>query len=164
MNGFEGIDTIPSGDDMLLMHKIYMKYPDNVFYLKSRDAIVTTAATVSWKAFFHQRIRWASKAGSYEDKRIFWVLLLVYLMNCCFLILSILSFYYPIAIFFLVLFAIAKLLIEFPFVHTVASFFRQQSLMKYFAFLQPLHILYTIIAGWLGKFGSFEWKGRRIKN
>ncbi len=28
VGGFRGIDAIPSGDDMLLMHKIYNKYPD----------------------------------------------------------------------------------------------------------------------------------------
>jgi hypothetical protein len=35
VEGFKGIDSLPSGDDMLLMHKIYRKYPDGVFFLKS---------------------------------------------------------------------------------------------------------------------------------
>jgi hypothetical protein len=34
--------------------------------------------------------------------------------------------------------------------------------MIYFPLLQPLHIAYTLIAGWLGKFGSYDWKGRKI--
>ena len=38
----------------------------------------------TWKAFFNQRIRWASKATHYMDKRIFSVLLLVYLFNLSF--------------------------------------------------------------------------------
>jgi hypothetical protein len=28
---------------------------------------------------------------------------------------------------------------------------------------QPFHILYTVIAGWLGKFGSYQWKERSVK-
>ncbi len=164
VGGFKGIDDMPSGDDMLLMHKIYRKYPENVFYLKSSAAIVSTAAMSSWKQFFHQRIRWASKSGSYDDKRIVGVLLLVYVLNFCFLILGIAAFFSPTWLFFFILLLVAKVLIEFPFVHTVAAFFRQQFLLKYFLLLQPLHIAYTIIAGWLGRFGSFEWKGRRIKN
>ena len=164
VDGFNGIDHIPSGDDMLLMHKIYKKYPEKVFYLKSSAAIVSTAAMSSWKQFFHQRIRWASKWDSYDDKRIMGVLLLVYLVNFCFLILGIASFFSPTWLFFFILLLVAKVLIEFPFVHSVAAFFRQQFLLKYFLLLQPLHIAYTIIAGWLGRFGSFEWKGRRIKN
>ena len=163
VNGFAGIDKIPSGDDMLLMHKIYKKYPAKVFYLKSPLSIVTTTPVSNWKEFFNQRIRWASKADSYEDKRIFWVLLLVYLINVFFLILFIAAFFKSNWLLFLILLLITKIIIEFPFVNTVAIFFNQQSLMKYFPLLQPLHILYTIAAGWLGKFSSYNWKGRQIK-
>ncbi len=163
VKGFEGIDKISSGDDMLLMHKIYKKYSNKVFYLKNIASVVSTAPVTTWKQFFQQRIRWASKADSYDDKRIFWVLLLVYLLNCCFVILGIAAFFKSTWVFFFILLLFAKVLIEFPFVYSVATFFQQQRLMKYFPLLQPLHIIYTVIAGWLGKFGSFEWKGRRIK-
>lgn len=163
VNGFEGIDNIPSGDDMLLMYKIYKKYPDKVFYLKAHEAIVQTEPAASWNTFFQQRIRWASKADRYDDKRIFWVLLLVYLLNVCFLALGIASFWKDTWLFFFIILLLAKILIEFPFVNAVAIFFKQSWLMKYFIFLQPIHILYTIIAGWLGKFSSYEWKGRTIR-
>lgn len=163
VNGFNNIDNIASGDDMLLMHKIFKQYPDRVFYLKNRSAIVTTEPAASWKQFFHQRIRWASKADKYDDKRIFWVLLLVYLLNVCFLAGAIASCWNSTRLLLVLLLLLAKVLIEFPFVNSVAIFFGQQRLMKYFPFLQPLHILYTVIAGWLGKFGHYEWKGRRIK-
>jgi cellulose synthase/poly-beta-1,6-N-acetylglucosamine synthase-like glycosyltransferase len=163
VNGFDQIDGIPSGDDMLLMHKIFLRYPNQVYYLKNRHAIVTTSPAASWKQFFHQRIRWASKADHYDDKRIFWVLLLVYVLNVCFLAGAVAGFWKSIWLFFVLLLLLAKVLIEFPFVNSVAIFFGRQQLMKYFPFLQPLHIAYTIIAGWLGKFGHYEWKGRRIE-
>ena len=163
VNGFNNIDNIASGDDMLLMHKIFKLYPEKVFYLKNRQAIVTTEPAASWKQFFHQRIRWASKADRYDDKRIFWVLLLVYLLNVCFLAAAVAAFFKSTWFMLALLFLLAKVLIEFPFVNSVAIFFGQQKLMKYFPFLQPLHIGYTIIAGWLGKFGEYEWKGRTIK-
>lgn len=162
VNGFEKIDHLPSGDDMLLMHKIFKLYPERVFYCKSPSAIVRTEPVHSWKAFLHQRIRWASKADSYDDKRIFWALLLVYLSNLGFLILFIMGFWKPLAFFFCIILLLAKMLIEFPFVNSVAIFFGQQRRMKYFLLLQPIHILYTIIAGWLGKFGHYEWKGRKV--
>jgi cellulose synthase/poly-beta-1,6-N-acetylglucosamine synthase-like glycosyltransferase len=163
VNGFNNIDSIASGDDMLLMHKIFKLYPEKVYYLKNRWAIVTTEPAASWKQFFHQRIRWASKADRYDDKRIFWVLLIVYLLNVCFLAGAIASFFKTTWLMLVLLLLLAKVLIEFPFVNSVAIFFGQQKLMKYFPFLQPLHIGYTIIAGWLGKFGQYEWKGRTIK-
>jgi poly-beta-1,6-N-acetyl-D-glucosamine synthase len=163
VRGFEGIDALPSGDDMFLMHKIYTKYPNSVYYLKHEDAIVTTAPALNWKAFFHQRIRWASKADHYDDKRIFRVLLCVYLVNLCFLILLFWILFLPRYWTFLLLFFTAKLLIEFPFVQSVARFFNLSKLMPWFPAFQPFHILYTLIAGWLGKFGSYQWKGRTIK-
>lgn len=161
--GFAGIDNIPSGDDMLLMYKIYKLFPDSVIYLKNSRAIVSTRPVLNWKAFFNQRIRWASKATHYDDKKIFWILLLVYAVNVCFLVLAIASFMKATWFFFFFLLLLAKTLVEFPFVNAVAIFFSETKLMKYFPLMQPFHLLYTVLTGWLGKFGSYEWKGRRIK-
>ncbi len=163
VNGFEGIDHLPSGDDMLLMHKINKKFPSRVFYLKSDAAIVDTAAQSSWRAFLQQRIRWASKSTDYEDKRIMAVLILVYFINVGFLIAAIGSIFSSKMAFFALLLLAAKTMIEFPFINQTAVFFAQQSLLPYHILLQPLHICYMVIAGWLGKIGSYEWKGRMIK-
>ena len=163
VDGFKTIDHIASGDDMLLMHKINRMYPDNTGYVKSQNAIVTTQTTKTWKEFLNQRIRWASKANKYDDKRIFWILLLVYLFNFSFLCLFIAGFINYHYWFYLFYLWLVKTVVEFPFVYAVASFFKRQSLMKYFFFFQPLHVCYTIVAGWLGRFGSYEWKGRKVK-
>jgi biofilm PGA synthesis N-glycosyltransferase PgaC len=162
VDGFKGIDAIPSGDDMLLMHKIFLKYPQQVFFLKHRFAIVTTKPETSWSGFLNQRIRWASKADSYDDRRIFWVLLLVYLVNLLFVGLLIAACWNSWWLWVLLLLLTVKTIVEYPFVRSVATFFRQQPLMPYFALLQPFHILYTIVVGWLGKFGSYRWKDRKI--
>jgi biofilm PGA synthesis N-glycosyltransferase PgaC len=162
VDGFKNIDNIPSGDDMLLMHKIYKKYPDNVFYLKNKNAIVITESQSSWKNFIDQRIRWASKADIYDDKRIFWVLLLVYCFNLLFLVLAIAAFWDIQFLLIAAVLLILKTFVEFLFVRSVAKFFDQRSLMICFPFLQPLHILYIIISGFFGKFGSYQWKGRKV--
>ncbi|MCF3110312.1 glycosyltransferase [Niabella sp. CC-SYL272] len=163
VDGFRGIDTIASGDDMLLMHKIWKRYPHRIAYLKSRQAIVKTAAASSWKAFINQRIRWASKATSYDDKRIFAVLLLVYLFNLSFLVLFFAGFVNSTSLYLLLTFWILKTVIEYPFIKSVAQFFGKGSRLKYFFLFQPLHIGYTILAGFLGSFGRYEWKGRQVK-
>lgn len=162
VNGFAGIDNIPTGDDMLLMHKIYSRYPTQVIYLKSKAAITSTPPAESWKGFFNQRIRWASKATHYDDKRIFTALLLVYLFNVSFLVLLIASLFstkFLLAFFILIG---AKTLVELWFLIPVAKFFSKSGWLPWFPFLQPAHIGYTIIAGWLGKFGKYEWKGRTV--
>jgi len=162
VEGFKGIDTIPSGDDMLLMHKIYNKYPDKVFFLKSPKTIVSTQPATTWKAFVHQRIRWASKADRYDDKRIFRVLLFVYLVNLMFVILLVAGCWNSWWLLLLILGLLAKTMLEFPFVYSVAGFFDQQALMRWFPLLEPFHILYIVVIGWMGKFSSYNWKDRKI--
>lgn len=173
VNGFKGIDNIASGDDMLLMHKIYKQWPDKVLFLKSAEVIVQTAPVHSVAAFFNQRIRWASKADKYDDKRIFFVLLLVYLLNVLLLAMPVLALlsHTPLSAlgfqlsafnswFFLLL---LKTTVELFFLLPVARFFSMQHLLWWFPLMQPFHIIYTVIAGWLGKFGSYKWKDRTVK-
>jgi cellulose synthase/poly-beta-1,6-N-acetylglucosamine synthase-like glycosyltransferase len=173
VGGFAGIDNIASGDDMLLMHKIYKQWPDKVMFLKSKEVIVQTAPVNSVKEFFNQRIRWASKADKYDDKRIFAVLLLVYLINVLLLVLPVFAVFNNVqytmfnvqcsmfGVWLLLL--LLKTMTELIFLYPVAKFFGKQSMLWLFPFLQPFHIIYTVIAGWLGKFGSYKWKGRDVK-
>jgi hypothetical protein len=165
--GFEGINNIASGDDMLLMHKIFKQNPAGTMYLKSSDVIVQTKAMYSWKDFFNQRIRWASKADKYDDKRIFWVLLIVYSFNVMLLVLPVVIAAiknYQLSIFNCWLYILLlKTVIELFFLFPVARFFNNVKLLWWFPVAQPVHIVYTVIAGWLGKFGKYEWKERKVK-
>ena len=163
VNGFSGVDKIASGDDMLLMNKIWNNNKQNIHYLFSRDAIISTPAMESWRNFFNQRIRWASKAAHYKNLSITVVMFIVYIFNLFFPILFVAGIWNNEYFFWLIALWLAKTIIEWPFVHAVATFYGKQNLMKYFLFFQPLHIIYTIAAGFLGQFGSYEWKGRRVK-
>jgi len=163
VNGFSGIDYIASGDDMLLMQKIAQQFPGKISYLLSKDAIVTTEPPKTWKEFFSQRVRWASKATKYNDIKIFCALFLVYFFNCALLALFITGFWMNSFWLSLVGILLVKTIIELMFLYPVAKFYNKQNLLPLFPFFQPLHIVYTVIAGWLGLFGSFEWKGRRVK-
>lgn len=163
VGGFTDIDKIASGDDMLLMHKIATRYPERFFFVKHHSAIISTQPALTWKAFLHQRIRWASKADKYDDKRIFVVLLLVYFLNVFLLIILVAGLWSTSWFLFFIILVFMKTMLEYSFVSRVADFFKQRSLMVYFPFLQPLHIVYTVLAGWFGKFGTYEWKSRKVR-
>jgi cellulose synthase/poly-beta-1,6-N-acetylglucosamine synthase-like glycosyltransferase len=163
VDGFKRIDTIASGDDMLLMHKIYKKYPDKVLFLKSRNAIIKTSPMDTLTDFFNQRIRWASKADKYTDKKITLVLALVYLFNAWILALGIASFFFHFIFYLFLTLLFAKTICELIFLYPVAKFFDKEKMLWWFPVLQPFHIIYTIIAGWLGKFGTYKWKERKVK-
>ena len=173
VNGFEGIDDIASGDDMLLMTKIRNKYPEGISYLKSPDVIVHTKPMYTLSGFLNQRIRWASKADKYNDKKMFTVLLFVYLYNLMLVILPVIAIFnnsryallgqsLTVLHSWLILLAL-KTVAELYFLYPVAHFFKKQHLLWLFPLAQPFHILYIVLAGWLGKFGSYQWKGRKVR-
>jgi cellulose synthase/poly-beta-1,6-N-acetylglucosamine synthase-like glycosyltransferase len=163
VNGFKGIDNVASGDDMLLMHKIKKQFPGQLGYLFVPDAIVSTAPMPDWASFFNQRVRWASKAEKYDDKSIIVVLVLVYFYNVLLLALAVLSFWNIYYLKLLLISIAAKTITELTFMFPVAAFYKEKKLLWWFPLMQPFHVVYMVIAGWLGKFGSYRWKGRKVK-
>jgi cellulose synthase/poly-beta-1,6-N-acetylglucosamine synthase-like glycosyltransferase len=163
VGGYSGIDHMASGDDYLLMMKIAAAYPDGILYLKSEDAIVTTAPQPTWRDFISQRVRWASKSGKYSDARLTAILVLVYLFNLWFVVLLLAGIAYPFCLVIAGAILVVKTAAELFFLLPVARFFRRRSWIWLFALLQPLHIAYIVVAGFLGFAGSYQWKGRRVK-
>lgn len=160
---FKGIDHLASGDDMLLMYKMKKQFGNRLSYLFSAQSIVLTAPMPNWKQFLHQRIRWASKASYYEDKGMLAVLWLVYLFNAFLLVGLILGIFYPTVFYDVLLLIGIKTFAELSFMLPVAHFFRMQKWLLFFPIMQPFHIVYTVVAGWLGKFGSYQWKSRTVQ-
>lgn len=163
VNGFEGIDKVATGDDMLLMYKIWKSDPDKVFYLKDRKAITVTSPMKTWKDLFYQRKRWASKTLVYDDFRIVAVLAFIFIFNCFFLFLVAVSIFNWQNLAYIFVFWIAKAVIEYPFVHSVAKFYSERKLVNWLFVLQPLHIFYTVFVGISSQLGSYKWKGRKTK-
>jgi len=163
VEGFRNIDHIASGDDMLLMQKIAQKFPKSIAYCKNKEAIVRTLPVIGIKAFFMQRIRWASKARSYKDARIITVLLLVYLLNAFLVFVFLMAFLnaslWPVLIAGILTKCIGELIFLLP----VAEFFGMTALLLWFPFAQPFHIVYTVVAGALGSIGKYEWKQRKVQ-
>lgn len=61
INGYQGADSLASGDDVFLLLKMHANFPSQCHYLNLAEATVTTPAVSSWKQFFEQRARWAGK-------------------------------------------------------------------------------------------------------
>lgn len=163
VNGFNGIDDTASGDDMLLMHKIEQRFPRKTSYLKCKDAIVYTSPMPTLKTFLQQRTRWASKANTFEDKRITAVLAIVYLFNLLFPVLLIASFFNNQSISAFIFLWLLKTALEVSLLLPVSAFFHKKKELTYFALLQFIHIPYVLYAGLRGQTGTYEWKGRQVR-
>jgi len=162
VGGFSAHTHLATGDDMLLMHAVNKQYPNQVGFLFSRDALVLTEPAESWHSFLHQRIRWASKADSYGEPKIFGVLLIVWLLNALLTLGLLLVLLQQLSWVSWLVLILIKTIAELCFLMPVARFFQAEALLAYFPFMQPLHIVYTTLAGWLGKWGSYQWKSRTI--
>lgn len=163
VGGFSTIDHIASGDDMLLMYKIEQQFPQQFSYLKCKESLVRTTPMLSMNDFLQQRIRWASKAKSFKDKRIVWVLALVYFYNLSFVLLLISAMLRPIHWTSFFGFLMAKVFLELYFLLPISDFFGKRKELFSFYILQFVHIPYILISGFLGQFGSYHWKGRNVK-
>ncbi len=163
VGGYEGIDHIASGDDLLLVHKLSKHYPGQVAYLKSKDALVSTPPQPDWGSFLEQRVRWASKSGRYGDSRLTAQLLLVYLVN-----VALLAIVWD-AIFGLtpwgavLIFWTLKVMVEYWATAPVLAYYGLSSKMRYLFFFQPVHVLYIVVTGFLGLIGKYSWKDRKVK-
>jgi len=162
VRGFEGIDHIASGDDMLLMEKIDRAFPGGVAYCFSEDAIVVTEPAASWAAFIQQRIRWSSKAKNYTSIFTKLTLLLVYLVNAAVVSLLLAGIFDFQLLKYGLLLTLMKTIVELPFMIRIARFFNKSALIAWFIPIQPLHALYTIVAGTFGLFSKYRWKGREV--
>ena len=163
VDGYKGIDHLASGDDFLLMHKMQAQFPGRIAYLKAGNAIVRTAPQPDWSGFLQQRIRWASKSGKYDDKKMTAILILVYLFNVSLLVLFIAGLFDQSSMLVAGWVLLAKIIVELLFLVPVARFFGKLKQLAVFPFFQPLHIVYIVLAGLLGFVGVYKWKGRTVK-
>lgn len=154
-------EKIASGDDMFVLEEIKKRYPNGIYFLKSRKATISTKLAGNLKQFFNQRRRWAAKAAFYNDRDIiitaFTVLQINLILVSLFLFALITSNY----IFFLLLFGI-KTIVDMPFLWAVTRFFKKEKLMYYFPLLQCIYFFYVSFT-FLGSFtGKFNWKSRKL--
>jgi cellulose synthase/poly-beta-1,6-N-acetylglucosamine synthase-like glycosyltransferase len=165
VKGFQGIDHVSSGDDMLLMQKVAHLHPDTLGFLKNEKATVVTKAKPTIKDFFGQRLRWASKSSSYTEG------FTVFQLIAVFLFCASIPFNFLIGIFFdtsflilsLISFA-TKIIFDFIFLKMTTRFFNRTDLMIIFLPAQFLHVIYIITVGlWSNVKKKYVWKGRVVK-
>ncbi|HVD98628.1 MAG TPA: glycosyltransferase [Cytophagaceae bacterium] len=162
VNGYQDSNKLASGDDEFLMHKIYRRYPGKVAFLKNKEALVETQAPVSWKAFFNQRRRWASKWENYTYTHIKLLALLVFGANVALVI----SFFlwllgsYPPGTFLLLL--VFKFMLEFLFLRSVLVYFGRKLNLWIFLITESIYPFYVVFFALLGRTGSYQWKDREI--
>lgn len=162
VGGFEGNIEILTGDDEFLMQKVYQKYPKQVLFLKNQDAIVRTATSLSFKDFYQQRKRWASKWSKHKSLHIYIIAIFIFLYHLLNLFAFYLLLFLPANNSILILFHfLLKLGVEFVFLTTIHNFLNSGKYWFYILPLQCIYSLYVVLMGIAANFGVYEWKGRK---
>ncbi len=168
VEGFQSIENIPSGDDVLLMYKIQKRFSKGIIFLKSRDSIVFTKAQTTLRSFVNQRIRWASKNISDINATTKILGAIVFIFNLYLFLLLILSivfyvfnfpFYLQISLICLIIYGI-KCFIDFLLLFLASGFFGKQKHLIYFLPEQFIYPFYIIVIGLLGMRKKYTWKDR----
>ena len=161
LNGFEGNDRISSGDDVFLLQKAIAKFPEKVHYLKSENNIVITKPLDYWKSLFYQRVRWASKTGSYQSSFGKGLGLVVFGGNLAWMlgvgcwILGVIMFQN------VILLSLLKFIIDAVLIFKANHFLTKNNIhylilgSLFYPFVSVSVALYSLL-------GKYEWKGRRF--
>jgi cellulose synthase/poly-beta-1,6-N-acetylglucosamine synthase-like glycosyltransferase len=163
VNGYQDNAHIASGDDEFLLHKIFKKFPNEVFFLKAKEAIVYTSPNASVEQLSQQRRRWVSKSTKYEERYITAILVGAYFYNLSMFVNFVLGFFMPGFFFILGIQLGIKILVEGMFLFSVLNFFEQRKLIFLILLAEPFHILYVIIIGIWANTQTYTWKERELK-
>jgi len=163
VDGYKGNTDIPTGDDIFLMQKIEMAFPDSIGFVKNMDACVYSKPESRFVDFVAQRVRWTSKSTSFQKKSVTAILMFAYLFNLLILVFIPISFekielpWLPLALAFGV-----KFVMDLSFNIPVTGFFKKRILMLLLPVFEILHIIYVVCVGVLGLSGKYTWKERKI--
>ncbi|SDW50192.1 Glycosyltransferase, catalytic subunit of cellulose synthase and poly-beta-1,6-N-acetylglucosamine synthase [Lutibacter oricola] len=163
IKGFEGNSKIASGDDVFLLEKMVKKYPEKVMFLKSNNALVKTKTENTWKAFYNQQLRWASKSSAYENKFSQLISIFVFLQNFVIILLLIsllftTNYWLPLAISLIVKFFIDSILIS-----KTEHLLNVKSAFFHYILSSLCYPFFVSTIGLLAQFNTYTWKERNYK-
>ncbi|MBC5774951.1 glycosyltransferase [Pontibacter sp. KCTC 32443] len=164
VNGFAGNETIASGDDEFLLHKIHKQFPGKTFFLKHKNAVVYTEACKSISSFLSQRIRWASKWRAYQDLNVKLLALIVFMVNLLLFVVLLMAIVGKMPALVFIGAIIAKFAVDFLFLSRILEFLGRKKYIWYMLPLQLVYIPYVVVTAILGLSGRYTWKGRTIHN
>lgn len=164
VGGFAYQMDLSSGDDELLMQKIHRDTDYKIKFALDKKAIVFTNANPSIKDFYHQRKRWASKGLFYDDNYLLLKLILIFLFYLSIIVQPILGFLVsPLFFITFIISFILKMLFEFLILRKGINLLFDPKIIKPFLITEIFQVPYIIISGFMGMFGNFVWKDRKIK-
>ncbi|WP_264548837.1 glycosyltransferase family 2 protein [Flavobacterium sp. N2820] len=161
LNGFQGNDSIASGDDVFLLQKAILVAQKKVGFLLAKESIVATKSVETWFELFQQRVRWASKSTGYSSVYGKMLALVVLVGNLAWIVTFLFWLFQLINPNIFVLFIASKFLIDFILLYKTANFF--ESKLQYVLASSLLYPFFSVSVAVYSLFGDYSWKGRNFR-
>ena len=159
VGGFVRGANLISGDDDFLIQEVSRRTSWKVKFALSEECLVTTRPAEGFRAFFHQRMRWASKGRHYHPHAVFF-------LSTTFLFYLLLSVGVPISLAHGSIFSVpaigllGKVAFDGLVVVKGCHLFHQMPLLRFFPLAEMIHIPYILAAVVGGNLRGYAWKGR----
>lgn len=162
INGFETASKVASGDDELLLHKVFLKNKNGITFIKSAKAIVSTLSAESISQLFHQRKRWAGKWDKYLLFRTKAFAVAIFAFHLIWLCVGISILFSEITLPYFSILFIIKMTLEFVFIASVMKFLNKRINLLGFALLQFIYSPYVVFFGLIARTKKYNWKEREL--
>jgi poly-beta-1,6-N-acetyl-D-glucosamine synthase len=173
VNGFVGNEHLASGDDEFLLRKVAARYPNDVKFLKQKQALVSTKPQADLPSFIAQRKRWASKWQAHKSLQSKALAVFIFAFHAFSLLLPLLCVLPPLGIDFLQLlplpmltsiFWAAKIGGELYFFALLIPFFGHPRYLCAVPLASIVYPFYAFSIGLASQNKKFFWKGRHYSN
>lgn len=161
LNGFQGNNSIASGDDVFLLQKAVSVAPKKVGFLLAKESIIATKPVETWSDLFQQRVRWASKSTGYTSIYGKLLALVVFGGNLVWILSFLLWLVGLLDQNIFMLFVALKFLIDFILIYKTVNFF--ESKLQYILASSLLYPFFSVSVAVYSLFGKYSWKGRNFR-
>jgi len=157
IGGYKGINHIASGDDLLLLQKMQLIYPNRSAFIWSAEVIVDTYPCENIRGWWVQRRRWVSKSLAY--------------INFSNILTHFIAYLYHVglvAVFFIsedgvitLIIWLTKIGMDAIFLNLVSQFLGRKKWLRWLLVAECLYPFYVMLIGLSAIFlKKYEWKGR----
>lgn len=160
INGFDGNEQFPGGDDVFLLHKFSSFFGNKcIRFLTQRNDVIQTTGDLSLNEFIERRIRWGAKSKAYKGFGSKALTLYIFFINLAFLLASLFfvsnGLWQPV-IFLLFVKIICDVCVLMPMLIRLNKW----ELAPYIFPASILHPIYILFVGCLAVWGKYSWKRR----
>lgn len=160
VDGYAGVDHLPSGDDVLLLHKFRQVLPQEAFGWLPKGEPVDTRPVTGWRALWRQRLRWAGKAGHYQAKELEWAQGLSFLASLSLLALLPLALHLRTVGPLLIAWSL-KMVVDWICLSSIIRYYERGRLLRWYLPTAVLYPFFLVSVGTAALLGfKAPWKGR----